>query len=164
MVTVKDVFDRAMHLSDNGQENSLETMISDNEEYRYRTLSILNILMGELSLYSDTYEAETGKRPKITPLVDINFTEEIPLDDYCAGTVMPYGLAANLFVDENPNFASFAEQRYEELLYNLKNGLGKAAGSEAITDIYGPGYYDENGNFISTAGDSFGFNWIARWG
>jgi len=28
---------------------------------------------------------------------------------------MPYGLAANLLVDENPSAASFYQQRYEEL-------------------------------------------------
>ena len=48
-----------------------------------------------------------------------DFDTPINLDDYIAQTVMPYGLAAHLLIDENPTVASFFQQRYEELLDKL---------------------------------------------
>ena len=42
--------------------------------------------------------------------------ERVPVGDtsYALGA-LPYGLAANLLIDENPSAASFYQQRYEEL-------------------------------------------------
>ena len=42
------VFDRAIHLMDEQNEMNGETRTVDTEEYRYRTLSILNVLRHEL--------------------------------------------------------------------------------------------------------------------
>ena len=48
---------------------------------------------------------------------------------------MPYGLAANLLVDENPSAASFYQQRYEELRAMFIARL--PAGVEDIELLYG---------------------------
>jgi hypothetical protein len=60
---------------------------------------------------------------------------EIDLDDYICRSVMPYGLAAHLLLDENPSTAGFFQQRYDELKAQLSRGL--PAESEDIIDVYG---------------------------
>jgi len=62
----------------------------------------------------------------------------IDLDDYCSGTVLPYGLVAHLLLTEDPNSAGFAQQRYDELKAALMRGEGRLTESEDIVDIYGP--------------------------
>lgn len=138
-VTGMDVFQRAITMMDE-LDDSGKYRHDDTVEYQNRTVAILNILQGELYFYSDTFpkrqEWESGRRPVLEPLASLYDT--IDLDDYCAGTVMPYGLAAHLLLDENPTAAGFFEQRYEELLRGLMAGRGTLASSEDIEDVYGP--------------------------
>ena len=132
MTTVQDVFDVAMDLMDED---------SDTEEYEVRTISILNILIGELFPYSDTFAfEEPRKRPIVKQLFE--FEDEIQLDDYICRSVLPYGLAAHLLEDENPTSANFFQQRYDELKAMLQRGL--PAESEPIYDVYGGGYFPYN--------------------
>ena len=138
-ITGMDVFQRAItmmdELNDAGQYRHEDTV-----EYQNRTLAILNTLQNELYQYSDTFpkwqEWESGRRPVLLPLTSLS--DEIDLDDYCAGTVLPYGLAAHLLLDENPTSAGFFQQRYDELKAQLMRGAGKLAESEDIVDVYGP--------------------------
>lgn len=133
MTTAQRVFDLAMALMDEMSESGA-TDTYDTKEYKNRTLNILNVLRGELYPYSDTYqEEETGKRP--IAVVIQNFTDEICLDDYICQSVLPYGLAAHLLLDENPSSAGFFQQKYEELKAGLARGLQRI--SEDIEDIYG---------------------------
>lgn len=134
--TAQRVFDLAMGLIDEVNESSGETDTSDTREYKVRTLLILNTLRGELFPYSDTYEVtQPGKRPIVAAIE--TFSQVIGLDDYICQTVLPYGLAAQLLLDENPSAAGFFQQRYEELRDKLARGMPQ--GSEAITDCYGIG-------------------------
>lgn len=139
--TAQRVFDITMGLIDEVNENSGETDTADTREYKVRTLLILNALRGELYPYSDTYNVETaGERPIVAVISD--FETPIDLDDYICQTVLPYGLAAQLLLDENPSAASFFQQRYEELRNNLSKGFPQDG--EAITDVYGVGFeYNE---------------------
>jgi hypothetical protein len=135
------VFDVAMGLMDELNESGA-TDTGDTREYKNRTLFILNTLRGELYPYSDTYEVtEPGKRP-IVAVID-SFESEIDLDDYICQSVMPYGLAAHLLLDENPTAASFFFQRYQEAVARLARGLPQ--GSEDIEDLYGGIEYGEFG-------------------
>lgn len=138
-ITGMDVFQRAITMMDELNDAG-KFKHEDTVEYQNRTLAILNILQGELYFYSDTFpkyqEWENGRRPVLLPLTSLN--DEIDLDDYCAGTVMPYGLAAHLLLDENPTSAGFFQQRYDELKAQLMRGAGKLAESEDIVDVYGP--------------------------
>lgn len=128
------IFDAAMGLMDEVNETSGATDTADTREYKNRTLLILNILRGELYPYSDTFEyGKDSLRPIAKPIND--FESDIGLDDYICQTVMPYGLAAHLLIDENPASAGFFQQRYEELKAFLSRGL--MSGSEDIDDIYG---------------------------
>ena len=134
MTNAQKVFDIAMGLMDEVSEATGATDTSDTREYRNRTILILTALRGELYPFSDTYVDEIpGKRPIAAPVVD--FESPLDLDDVLAQTVLPYGLAAQLLLDENPASASFMQQRYEELLAMRSRDL--PAASEDITSIYG---------------------------
>ena len=134
MTTANWVFDRAIHLMDEQNETNGKTRTQDTKEYEYRTLSILNVLRNELYPYSDTYEVRSdGKRslpPELTSL-----EQPIDLDDALCQSVLPYGLAAHLLLGENDTMASFFNQRYMELLNQLKGR--SAAGWEDIPFNFG---------------------------
>ena len=116
------------------------TDTSDTREYKNRALFILNTLRGELYPYSDTYKlGDPGKRPIVSVIEDFN--TDIDLDDYICQTVIPYGLAAHLLLDENPSAAAYFNDRYTELVMLLARGLPQ--GSEDIEDIYGGIEYGE---------------------
>lgn len=130
MTNAQGVFDAAMGLMDEVNETTGSADNQDTKEYKDRALFILNVLRGELSPYSAREEGA----PKICPVIE-DFAGPIWLDDYICQTVMPYGLAAHLLLDENPSSAGFFQQRYEELKRQLSTG--PVDGSADITDLYG---------------------------
>lgn len=124
-MTGQAIFDRAMALADATGE--------DTQEYKNRAVRLLNILTGELFPYSDTFTAaQSGKRPVATLIRSLS--DAVDLDDYCAGSILPYGLAAQLLTTEDPNHASFLQQRYEELKALVARGFPQEF--EAIEDAY----------------------------
>ncbi|SBW02374.1 conserved hypothetical protein [uncultured Eubacteriales bacterium] len=133
MTNAQEVFELAMHLMDEVNESSGKADTADTKEYKNRTLAILNILRVECYPASDTYTAQPGKRPVCAEIK--TFEESIDLDDGICQGVLPYGLAAHLFLDENPEVASYFQQRYEELLTVARNSI--PAGSEDISNLYG---------------------------
>ena len=140
MTTATEVFNLAMSLMDELNESTGAADTSDNREYKNRTVPILNILRGELYRYSDTYYiAEPGKRPVAKKLESIDDT--VDLDDYICETVLPYGLAAHLMMQEDLTSANYFQQRYEELKRDLERGLPTV--SEDIDDLYGGIEYGE---------------------
>ena len=142
------IFDTTMGLIDEVNEQTGSTDTSDTKEYKVRTLFILNTLRGELYPYSDTFkDIEPGKRP-IVSIIE-NFDDDIDLDDYICQTIMPYGLAAHLLLDENPTSAAYFNERYEELKAQLARGLPQS--SEDIEDVY------------SNYRDGLGYGWFSRW-
>ena len=144
--TARQVFNLAIALMDEMNENTGATDTTDTKEYKIRTPNILNILRGELYPYSDTYETNAdGSRPVCTLIESID--DNIDLDDVLCQTVMPYGLAAHLLLGENNTAAGFFQQRYEEMREKLKNS---PASFESISDAYGSGGY-------------FPYNEFGRW-
>ena len=150
MTTCKDVFNQAMGLMDevdrdqNDWTNHMYTM-----EYRGRTPYIIETLLRELYFASDTFndpKHKTGKRP-IPPMIvptgavinennlESYMNRPIDLDDFVARTILPYGLAAHLLLQEDVQAASFFQQRYEELLRWWKSSIPNEF--EAIWDVYG---------------------------
>ena len=131
--TARQVFNLAIALMDEMNENTGATDTTDTKEYKLRTPNILSVLCGELYPYSDTYTLNTdGTRP-ICPAVE-TIESTIGLDDTLCTTVLPYGLAAHLLLGENNVMAGFFNQRYEEMREKLKNA---PASFDAITDVYG---------------------------
>ena len=129
MTTGTEIYEAALVLMDANND-------ADTSEYESKALSIINILRGELYPYSDTFAATGTGRP-ICPIVT-DMDEEVGLDDYICQTVMPYGMAAHLLLDENPSAAGYFNQRYMELLAALRQGIGRpVSGSVDIEDVYG---------------------------
>lgn len=133
MITAQRVFDTTMGIIDelnaSGAADTVDTL-----EYKNRALYILNVIQGELYPYSDTCTVgDYRKRPIANPIDGLEAI--IDLDDYICQSVMPYGLAAHLLLDENPSTANFCQQRYNELKANLEKGFPVC--SEDIDDIYG---------------------------
>lgn len=118
MTTANWVFDKAIHLMDEQNENNGQTQTQDTKEYRLRTLSILNILRHEVYGYSDTYVTSLDGRRSVLPEI-LSFDQDLGMDDVVAQAVLPYGLAAHLLLEENPTMASFFNQRYQELMVTL---------------------------------------------
>lgn len=142
MTTAQWVFDKAMNLMDEVNESTGQTDTADTKEYKNRTLAILNILRVECFPASDTYTVITpGKRPICPEILD--FETEIGLDDGLCQGVLPYGLAAHLLLDENPDMASYFNQRYQELLTQYRYGVPAAA--EDIQNLYGGIEYGQFG-------------------
>lgn len=143
--TAQWVFDKAMHLMDEVNESTGETDTSDTKEYKNRTIPILNILRVECFPASDTYEVtQPGKRPICPEIMD--YETPIFLDDGICQGVLPYGLAAHLLLDENPDVAAYFNQRYTELLAEYRKGIPTA--SDDISDLYG----------------GIEYGWFSRWG
>ena len=128
--TGTEVYEAALVLMDANND-------ADTSEYESKALSVINILRGELFPYSDTFPATAEDGRPICPILT-DLDETVGLDDYICQTVMPYGMAAHLLLDENPSTASFLNQRYIELLNMLMRGIGRPTmGSEDIADVYG---------------------------
>lgn len=138
MTNAQKIFEIAIAIMDS-QSDDGRADVPDNAEYKNRTLHILNLLAGELYLYSDTCERDDEGRP--IPAEIRAFDKPIDLDDYICRSVMPYGLAAHLLLSEDPTVANYCQQRYDELKMRLAQGL--PAVSEDIVDVYG-GYYPYN--------------------
>lgn len=134
MTNAQWVFEKAMNLMDEVNESTGAADTADTKEYKNRTLPILNILRVECFFASDTYSvSKPGERPICPEITD--FDSPIGLDDGICQGVLPYGLAAHLLLDENPDVASYFNQRYQELLLQMKNGL--PAEAQDIEDLYG---------------------------
>lgn len=134
MTNANKIFELTMSLMDElSDRGAFDT--SDTAEYKNRTLAILNVLRGEFTPLNDT-----GLMPKAIT----NFECNIDLDDYTCQSILPYGLAAHLLLDENPSAAGFFQQRYEEL--KRKTIAARPSVSEEIVDVYGDHFpYNEFG-------------------
>lgn len=135
MATVQEVFDATMSLMDE-LDDSGNAMTGDTTEYLHRTLPIINMLVGECYPYSDLKDTTKQMSAwRAAEEMDDELNKQCKIDNTLALTVMPYGLAANLLVDENPSAASFYQQRYEELLREKASKMQATIGM--IEDIYG---------------------------
>ena len=138
--TVQAVFDKAMYLMDAQNEQSGETIGADTNEYRVRTIGILNVLLDAVYPASDTFRMnEDGTRPYVDDVV--SFTDELDLDARILREVLPYGLAAKLLSEENPKLANYFQQSYEEALATAR--YSRPAIIESIELPYGGIEYGE---------------------
>lgn len=132
MTTVESVFAAAMGLMDE-LDTQGGAQSADTKDYERRAPAILNALCAELRTL-------TGEGSDWLPA---SGTEDLlPVEENYGLSALPYGLAANLLVDENPAAASFYQQRYEELraVYLAR----RRADLEDIELLYGG---VEQGNF-----------------
>ena len=132
MAYVEDVFNAAMGIMDElGVDGEART--SDTEEYALRTPSIVNMLVSELKIL-------TGERGDWLPIESLEDVVPVGDNSYSLGA-LPYGLAANLLVDENPSAASFYQQRYEEMRAYYLARMQATTGD--VVNVYGGIEYGE---------------------
>lgn len=126
MVTAQQVFDMAIHLMDEQNESIGATVTVDTQEYKFRTISILNSVIPALYPYSGNYAAGGTGRPKPRQLYAEDYRspdleQSIPLDDTLALAVLPYFLAAQLLSGENETLAAWFMNRYREAFLDLRD-------------------------------------------
>ena len=142
MAEVSDVFDAAMsimdELSDSGKPQTTAT-----DEYKYRTVPIINTMIAELYPFSETKKAgktASGWRP-----VD-EFDDTISeIDNTLALGAMPYGLASALLTDENPEASDRFKRRYNEIVTMHK--ANAQCSMDTVEDVYGGIEYGEFGSW-----------------
>jgi hypothetical protein len=117
MITAQDTFVTAMNLMDEESEDGTYTGYPD--EYKNKAWSILTLLQAELLPAS------------ATPSVITSNTSVFQVDDRTCLTVLPYGLAAQLLMNEDQNRAAFFNNRYDELKRKRPALITK------IKDVYG---------------------------
>ena len=157
--TPMDVFERMIHLSDNGDESTGKFDIQDNREYKYRLLAIINVIINELYPYSDTFVSVPGKRATLEPLTSLD--DEIDLDNTCI-EILVHGAAAKMFIGEDTIFANYCQQEYERRLGELKRGAGMTSDSEMIEDVYSGSYIGADGK-IQYATGYYPYSEFSHW-
>jgi len=128
MVTAQQVFDMAIHLMDEQNESTGATVTVDTQEYKFRTISILNSVIPALYPYSGNYSLGKDSRPKPRQLYAEDYRapdleQTIPLDDTLALAVLPYFLAAQLLSGENESLAAWFMNRYREAFLDLRDKI-----------------------------------------
>ena len=140
MVTVQEVFDMAIHIIDEQNETNGATVTVDTNEYKYRTISILNSVIPRLYPYSGSYKQSAKGRPSPAALYTEDykapdFEQAIPLDDVLSRSLLPYFLAAQLISAENTELANWCLNIYNGHFSDLRH---KVPGDfEKITTSYG---------------------------
>lgn len=136
MTTVQAVYDMAIHILDEQSEVTGATKTEDTDEYRYRTISILNSAVPAMWPFSEDYDPESD-----VPVLfcedyqNPDFTQAVGLDDRLALSVLPYFLAAKLIQTENESLAALCMNQYREAFQDLRSrGKGKF---ERIKTSYG---------------------------
>nr|DAU63991.1 MAG TPA: hypothetical protein [Caudoviricetes sp.] len=142
MAEVSDVFDAAMsimgELSDSGKPQTTDT-----DEYKYRTVPIINTMIAELYPFSETKKAgktASGWRP--VEEFDDTISE---IDNTLALGAMPYGLASTLLTDEIPEASDRFKRRYNEIVAMRKANAQCSMGT--VEDVYGGIEYGEFGSW-----------------
>lgn len=140
MTTVQQIFDMAIHLMDEQSESDGATGTVDTNEYKYRTISILNGVIPRLYTYSSTY-TDKGKgrnAPRQLYADDYaspDFEQTIPLDDVLSLSLLPYYLAAQLLIAENETLSAWFMNLYREGFSDIRNKA--LADFESISTPYG---------------------------
>lgn len=140
MVTIQQIFDAAIDLMDEQDENTGKTVTVDTLEYKIRTISILNTAIPVLYPYSSNYDSSLPGRPFPGPLLagsrkEPDFEQEIPLDDSLCWALLPFYLASLLLSGEDTEFSMRMMTEYNKAFADLRDKL--PAEFEQIETPYG---------------------------
>lgn len=120
-MTVQDVYNSALAIMNEDSDESYET----------RVIPLVNSLIGQCWQMSEDYD--TGSRAIWEP-VDSMDDEIIGIDQHIALSVMPFGLASLLYLDEDSIRANSWWQVYQDGLVDARRSPAKFKG---IEDVYG---------------------------
>lgn len=140
MVTVQKIYDAAIDLMDEADENSGSTNTRDTREYEVRTISILNTALPALYPYSSNCDRSLPGRPMPPPLLaddrrKPDFTQEIPLDDALCWALLPFWLASLLRSGEDTEFSMRMMTEYNRAFASIRDLI--PAEFEAIPAPFG---------------------------
>lgn len=123
MTTGKQALDAALAIMDELGTN----------EYNARAVFFINMICDQLYPYSDNYSVATNDRP-ICPRIT-TLSDTLGIDDILAQSVLPYGLAAQLMLSDDPSQSINFEALYQERLSEARRNL--PAQIMEIVDVYG---------------------------
>lgn len=136
MASVQQIYDMAIHLMDEQNEDSGSTSTMDTAEYKFRTISILNTVIPALAPYSENWEGKNGVAILYPgSYQNPNMEQNIPLDDGLSFALLPLYLAGMLLASENDDLSAVFMNRYNNTFFDLRNK--QAAVFEPITPAYG---------------------------
>lgn len=121
-VSVQEIYEAALSIMD---EN-------DCEDYRKRTPALVSALMGRCWVQSEKHPG--GGHSAWLPVTSMEDTVE-GIDNSIALSAMPYGLAAQLYMQEDPVSAQSWWNIFQENLELFR--MSRPAQVEDITDVYG---------------------------
>ena len=124
------IFDRAINLMDEQNEQTGQTQTADTKEYELRTVGILNVLRHEVYPFCECRTQLQPICPEIETLASV-----LQVDDEIAQGVLPYGLAGHLLLGENDAMANYFLQKYYEVLATIR--AGRRGQWEALSCAYG---------------------------
>lgn len=99
--------------------------------YKDRSVAIINALLSRCWQYTEGYNG--GSRSGFTAIGSLD-DELVGFDDTMVYGVIPYGLAAALYIGEDPIRANSWQQQFEENLYEARR---VPQSIEPIEDVYG---------------------------
>ena len=136
MTTVQQIYDMAIHLLDEQNESTGETVTEDTDEYRFRTISILNSIIPVLYPFSSGYDpADPPMALDVSDYQNPAFDQIIQLDDRLSLVLLPPYLAAKLIQAENETLSALCLNQYRESFQQLRD---HSPGSwEKIIPFYG---------------------------
>lgn len=137
MANVQDIFDMAIHLMDEQDETDGKTLTEDSEEYRFRTVSILNTVLPQLAPYDrgDTDYEGSAILFCTDPRKSSYMTQGIPLSERTSCALLPLYLAAQLLSGENEALAAWFMNQYQAALAEMKRNC--KASFQPISTPYG---------------------------
>jgi len=103
-------------------------------EYNARAVYFINMLCDKLYPYSDTYVAPTTTSRPVCPHITA-LTDTLGIDDILAQSVLPYGLASQLMLTDDPSQAVNFESIFQERLSETQKQ--KPSAFVEIEDVYG---------------------------
>lgn len=161
-MTVQQVFDMAIHIVDEQSESTGGTLTADTEEYKFRTISILNGVIPRLFPYSETCQDEDIRMFRTNPQgsqrtqmrgtdgrdwrkscrlltarnpQNPDFGQAIPLDETLCATCLPWWLAGKLMATENEALSQICMQQFYNNFEDVKRGCPSEF--EPISTPYG---------------------------
>ncbi len=128
MVDVQKIFDMAMDLMDEADENTGSTDTMDTKEYKIRTISILNSGIQIIYPYSSNFERIGKSRPVAEVLLQEDrgapdFTQAIGIDDALSLALLPFYLASLLRAGEDAEFSARMMNEFNRAFYEIRANM-----------------------------------------
>ena len=125
-MTVRELTDAAYAVIGLYEGASIKSDLSD---YEARAITLINILLGEISVIDCRIKREPATISRVGA-----FTDTLPTCDIISSSVLPYGLAALLTLGEDDNVYLALLDRYNKQKASALT-LGRAK-AEPINEVY----------------------------